>query len=188
MGFLTSLEPSISGIPCMSPSFWLGGSHVGNVPGNTSRCLHNTIHNDALYFLSIFSKCGIMPSGQSLLPYSMSYKNNTGLLDVFNYSLYITQELLMVPSENSQHTNITLVSRFFQIHFICTWSVTLIVRAIYSICSASKRWNRFCSCLPSAIVNSKAHTQFQLFGYIQLVNYIYIHGNASLLLKPLIKN
>ena len=51
--------------------------------------LHNTIHNDVLYFSSTLSKCGIAPSGRSLSPYKISYKNRMGLPDVFNYLLYI---------------------------------------------------------------------------------------------------
>ena len=45
--------------------------------------LHNTVCNDILYFLSTLSKCGIAPSGRSLSPYKISYKNRTGLPDVF---------------------------------------------------------------------------------------------------------
>ena len=88
--FLTGLAPSISSISCKSPSFWLGGVHVGNIPGNTSRYLHNMVPNNALFFSSTFSKCGVASCGKSLLPYNISYKNNTGLPDVFNYFLYVT--------------------------------------------------------------------------------------------------
>ena len=50
--FCTGLAPSTRGISCMSPCFQLGGARVGNVPGNTSQHLHNTVYNDALLFLS----------------------------------------------------------------------------------------------------------------------------------------
>ena len=90
MDFLTSLEPSTSGILCMPPTLQLGGAHIGNIPGNTSQYLYNTIHNNALYFSSKFSKCRIIPSGKSLLPYSTSYKNNAWLPDIFKYLSYIT--------------------------------------------------------------------------------------------------
>ena len=72
----------------MSPSFKLGGAHIGNVPGNISQNLYNTIHNNALFFLSTFSKWGISRSGRSFSPYDISYRNNMGLTDVFNYLLY----------------------------------------------------------------------------------------------------
>ena len=120
MDYLTSLASSTSGISCTSRSFQLGGAHVENIPGNTSQNLHNTICNNALYFSSIFTKFGIMPSGKSLWLYSRSYKNNTGLPGVFNYLSYITWEPLMVLSRNLYCTNITLVSRFFWIRFIHT--------------------------------------------------------------------
>ena len=48
MDFHTSSEPSSRGISCTSPSFWLGGTRVGSVPGNTSQYLPNTIRNDVL--------------------------------------------------------------------------------------------------------------------------------------------
>ena len=76
--FLTGLAPSLSGISCTSPSFWLGGARVGNIPGNTSQYLHNNIHNNALFFSSTFSKYGITPSGRSLSLYNIFYRNNMG--------------------------------------------------------------------------------------------------------------
>ena len=87
--FRTNLAPSTKGILCISPSFQLGGAHVGNIPGNTSRYLHNTLCNNALFFLSTFSNCRIAPSGRPLSPYNISYRNKMGLRDVFNYVLYI---------------------------------------------------------------------------------------------------
>ena len=96
--FCTGSVPSSRGISCISPSFQLGGARVGSVPGNTSWYLHNAIHNNVLYFLSILSKCGIAPSGSSLSPYKISYKNRMGLPDVFNYLLYIILEPLIVLS------------------------------------------------------------------------------------------
>ena len=86
--FLNGSASSTSGISCMYPSFWLGGMDVGNVQGNTSQYLHNTINNGALLLSFTFNKCGIGPSGKSLSLYSASYKNNTGLPNVFKYLLY----------------------------------------------------------------------------------------------------
>ena len=83
------LAPSTRGISYTSPSFQLGGAHVGNAPGNTLQYLHKTIHNNVLYSSSTLSKYGIAPSGRSLSPYRISYKNRTGLPDVFNYLLYV---------------------------------------------------------------------------------------------------
>ena len=79
MDFSTGLAPSSKGISCMSPSFQLGGAHVGNAPGNTMWYSHNIVCNDVLYFSSTFSKCGIAPFGRSLSPHKISYKNRTGL-------------------------------------------------------------------------------------------------------------
>ena len=110
--FCTGLVPSTSGISCISLSFWLGSSHVVNVPGNTSQYLHNTLHNNALFYSPIFSKCGIAPSGRSLSPYNTSYRNSTGFPDVFKYFLYVMWEPLIVPSGNLCYTSITLVDRF----------------------------------------------------------------------------
>ena len=113
MDFHTGSAPSSRGISCMSPSFQLGGACVGSMPGNTSQYLHNTVCNDVLYFSSILSKCRIAPSGRSLSPYKISYKNRMGLPDVFNYLLYIILELLIDPSGNLYLTSITLATRFF---------------------------------------------------------------------------
>ena len=115
MDFHTGLAPSSRGISCTSPSFWLGGARVGSVPGNTLQYLHNTIRNDVLYFSSTLSKCGIAPSGRSLSPYKISYKNRMGLLDVFNCLSYVILEPLIVPSGNSYLTSIMLAGRFFWI-------------------------------------------------------------------------
>ena len=112
MDFLTILASSTNSILCTSPSFQLGGAHIGSIPGNTSQYLYNTIYTNALYFSSTFSKCGIVPFSKSLSPYNISY-NNTGLPDVLNYLSYITWEPLTLPSRNSYHTNIMLVDRFF---------------------------------------------------------------------------
>ena len=101
MDFYIGLEPSTSGILYISPSFWLGGAYIVNVPMNKSQYLHNAICNNALYFSSTFSKCGIVPYSKFLLLYSISYKNNTGLSGVFKYLSFVTWELLMVPSRNS---------------------------------------------------------------------------------------
>ena len=87
--FLIGLVLSARGISCMSPSFHLGGVRIGNNPGNISRYLHNTIYNDMLFFLSIFSKYGIAPSGRSLSLYNISYRSNMGLLDIINYLPYV---------------------------------------------------------------------------------------------------
>ena len=157
MDFHTGLAPSSRGISCMSPSFWLGGAHVGSVPGNTSRYLHNTLHNDVLYFLSTLSKCGIAPSGRSPSQYKISYKNKTGLPDVFNYLLCVILDPLMDPSGNLYLTSITLAGRFFWIRIMCSTSVTYIVSPMYNICGASSRWNKFCLCLPSSMVCSKTY-------------------------------
>ena len=86
---------------------------MGNAPGNTSRYLHNTLCNNIIYFSSTLSKCGITPSGRSLSPYKISYKNKTGLPDGFNYLSYIMWDPFMDPSGNLYHTSITLVGRFF---------------------------------------------------------------------------
>ena len=171
MDFLIGLAPSMSGISCRSSGFWLGGAHIGNIPGNTSQYLYYTIYN-VPYIISTFSKCGITPSGKSLLPYNTSYRNNTGLLDIFNYISYAVWELLIVPSGNSYCTSIILLSRSFWICFMCTESVTLIISPMYSICDASRRWNRFCSWLMSAVIGSKTIEHLWLFGYIQMENYV----------------
>ena len=97
----------------MSPSFCLGGACVGSMPGNTLQYLYNTIHNDVLYFLSTLSKYRIALSGRSLSPYKISYKNSTGLPDVFNCFSYIILEPLIVLSGNSYLTSMMLVGRFF---------------------------------------------------------------------------
>ena len=138
-------------------SFWLGGARVGSVPGNMSQYLHNTVHNDVLYFSSMLSKCGIAPSGRSPSPYKISYKNKMGLPDVFNYLSYIILDPLMDPSGNLYLTSIMLAGRFFWIHIMCSTSVTHIVSPMYNVCGASRRWNRFCSCLLSAVVRSKTY-------------------------------
>ena len=148
----------------MSPSFQLGGTRVGSVLGNMSQYLHNTVCNNVLYFSSTLSKYGITPSGRSLSPYKISYKNRTGLPDVFNYLSYIMLDPLMDPSGNSYLTSITLASRFFWIRIMCSTSVTHIVSPMYNVCGASRRWNRFCSCLPSAVVRSKTYAHLMLFG------------------------
>ena len=106
-------DPLTRGISCTSPSFWLGGAHVGNTPGNTSRYLHNMVYNIVLYFSAILSKCGIAPSGRSLSPCKISYKNKIGLPDVFSYLSYVMFDPFMDPSGYLYHTSITLVSRFF---------------------------------------------------------------------------
>ena len=89
MDIHTGLASSSRGISCMSPSFWLGGFHVGNIPGKMSQYLHNTVYNNALFFLSTFSKYGIAPSGRSFSPYNTSLRINTGIPKVFNYLFYI---------------------------------------------------------------------------------------------------
>ena len=108
------------GISSISPSFQLGGAHIGNTPGNTLRYLHNMVRNIFLYFSSILSKCGIAPSGRSLSPYKISYKNKIGLPEVFNYLPYVMFDPFMDLSGNSYHTSIMLVGRFFYMHVICT--------------------------------------------------------------------
>ena len=52
--------PSTNKISYTSPSFQLGGAHIGNIPSNMLRCLYNIAYNDALYFSSIFNKCGLL--------------------------------------------------------------------------------------------------------------------------------
>ena len=166
MDFHTGLVPSTRGILCISPSFWLGGSRVGNIPGNTSWYLHNTIYNDALSFSSTFSKCQIAPSGRSLSPYNIFYRNNMGLPDVFNIFSYVMWEPLIVPLGNSYCTSIILLCRFFLIHFMCTKSVTLIISLMYSVCGALRRQSRFCSCLLSAVIHNSTYAYSWLLGYI----------------------
>ena len=172
MDFHTALVPSSTGISCTYPSFWLGGARVGSVPGNTSQYLYNTVCNNVLYFSSTLSKCGIAPSGRFLSPYKISYKNKTGLPVVFNYLLYVILDPLMDPSGNSYLTSIKLAGRFFWIHIICSTSVTCIVSPIYNVCGASRRQNRFCSCILSAVVLSKTYAHLWLFGYVQMENYV----------------
>ena len=113
MDFRMGSAPSTRGISCMTPSFQLGGARVDNALGNTLRYLHNTVHNIVLYFSLILSKCGIAPSGRSLSPYKISYKNKIGLPEDFNYLLYVMFDPFMDPSGNLYCTNITLVGRFF---------------------------------------------------------------------------
>ena len=60
MDLRTGSVPFSRGILYTSPSFQLNGVRVGNLPGKTPQYLLNTIHNDALFFLSILSKCGIL--------------------------------------------------------------------------------------------------------------------------------
>ena len=105
--------PSTRGILCTSPSFQLGGASVGNAPGNTSQYLHNMERNILLYFSLILSKCSIAPSGRSLSPYKISYKNKIGLPEVFNYLSYVMFDPFMDPSGNLYYTSIMLVGRFF---------------------------------------------------------------------------
>ena len=124
MEFYTGLVLSTRGILCISPSFQFGVARVGNVPGNTSQYLHNTIYNDAQFFSSTFSKCGITTSGRSLSPYKISYRNSMGLPDVLNYFLYVMQEPLVVKLGNSYNISTTLFGRLFWICSICTESVT----------------------------------------------------------------
>ena len=101
MDFHTGLAPSSRGISCMSLSFQLGGARVGSVPGNMSQYLHNNVRNEVLYFLSTLSKSGIVPSGRTLSPYKITYKNRMGLPEVFNCLSYIILEPLIVLSGNS---------------------------------------------------------------------------------------
>ena len=157
MDFCTGLVPSSRGILCISPSFHLGGACVGSIPGNISRYLHNTICNGVLYFSSTLSKCGIAPSGRSTSPYIISYKNKMGLPDVLNYLLCIILDPLMDLSGNWYFTSIILAGRFFWICIMCSTSVAPIVSPMYNVCGDSKRRNRFCSCLPSAVVCSKTY-------------------------------
>ena len=156
--FCMGLVPSSRGISCTSPRFWLGGTCVGSMPGNMPWYLHNTIHNDVLYFSSTLSKCGIAPFRRSPSPYKISYKNKMGLPDVFNYLLYVILDPLMDPSGNLYLTSIILASRFFWICIMCSTSVTHIISPMYNVCGASRRWNRFCLCLLSAVVHSKTYT------------------------------
>ena len=172
MDFLTGLAPSRGGILCTSPSFQLGGAHVGNIPGNKSRYPHNTAYSNVLYFSSTFSNCRIAPSGKFLSPYNTPNWKNTGLPDVINYLSYCTWELQMVPSGNSYYNNIMWVGKFFWISFICTQSVTLIIRLMYSIYSASRRWKRYYLCLLSAVLCNRTYTHSWPFGYIQILKYI----------------
>ena len=141
----------------MSPSIWLGGAHVSSVPGNMSRYLNNTIHNNVLYFSSMLSKCGIAPSRRSSSPYKISYKNRTGLPNIFNFLSYVILDSLMDASGNLYLTSIMLASRFFWIYVMCTELVTLIVSPMYNVCGAHRRQNRFCLCLTSAVVHSKTY-------------------------------
>ena len=113
MDFHMGSAPLMRGILCTSLSFRLGGACVGNAPGNTLQYLYNTVHNVVLYFSSIMSKCGITPSGRSLSPYKISYKNKIGLPEVLNYLSYVMYDPCMDPSGNLYRTSITLVSRFF---------------------------------------------------------------------------
>ena len=112
---------------------------MGNLLGNTSRYLHNTVYNDVVFFSSTFSKFGIALSGRSLSPYNLVYRNNTGLPDVINYFSYIMWELLMVPLGNSYRASIILFGRSFWIRFMCTESVTLIVSPMHNACGAFKK-------------------------------------------------
>ena len=162
--------PSTRGISCTSPSFQLGGACVGNAPGNMTWYLHNTVCNDVLYFSSTLSNCGIAPSERSLFPYKISYKNRMGLLHVFNYLSYVMWDPLMDPYGKLYRTSITLVSKFFWIRVMCTELVTLIVSPMFNVCGAHRRWNRFCLCLPSAVIHSNTYTQLWLFGFVQIEN------------------
>ena len=163
MDFCTGLAPSSRGISYTSPSFRLGGACVGGMPGNMSTYLHNTIRNDVLYFSSMLSKCGIVPSRSSLSPYTISYKKRLWLVDVFKCLLYVILEPLIVLSGNSYLTNVTLVGRFFWIHIMCTKSGSLIISPMYNNWGASRRQNRFYSCLLSAMVCSKIYVYSCLF-------------------------
>ena len=157
IAFYIGLAPSTRGILYMSPSFQLGGACMGNVPGNTSWYLHNTVCSNALFFSSTLTKYGIAPSGRSFSLYNISYKNNTGLPDVFIYLLYIMWELLIVPSGHLYHIRIILVNRLFKICVMCTELVTLIINPMYSICGALRRRNKFCSCLLSVVIYSNTY-------------------------------
>ena len=39
--FCIGSVPSMRGISCTSPTFQLGGAHMGSIPGNTSLYIHN---------------------------------------------------------------------------------------------------------------------------------------------------
>ena len=113
MDFHMGSAPSTRGILCTSPSLWLGGARVGNAPGNMLQYLHNMVRNVVLYFSLMSSKCGIAPSGRSLSPYKISYKNKIGLPEGFNYLSYVMFDPYMDPSGNLYYTSIMLVGRFF---------------------------------------------------------------------------
>ena len=89
------------GISWTSPSFRLGGVRRGNAPGNRSLYLRNRPRSAVRCYSPTLSRCGTAPSGRSFLPYSTSYKNSTGLPDVFNYASYVIFEPNVVPSGNS---------------------------------------------------------------------------------------
>ena len=102
--------------------------------------------------------------------YNISYRNNMGLPNVFNFFSYIMWEPLLVLSGNLYCTSIALVGRFFWIQFMCTESVILIISPMYSVCNASKRRNRFCLCLPSAVIHNKTYECLFFSRYIQMEN------------------
>ena len=172
--FLISSAPSTSGILCISPSFQLAGAHVGNIPGNTSQYLYNTVCNDTLFFSSTFSKCAMRRSlsfWKGFVSNNTSYKKNTRLPDVLIFFLVHYLAATNMQFRNSYYTSITLIGILFQMHFICIESVTLIVSLMYNVHGASRRWTRFCLCLPSVVIHNKTYVHSQLFGYIQMENY-----------------
>ena len=106
--FRMGSAPFTRGILWTSPSFRLGGVRRGNAPGNRSLYLHNRPRSAVRCYSPTLSRWGTAPSGRSFSPYSTSYKNSTGLPDVFNYASYVIFEPNVVPSGNSYLTSITL--------------------------------------------------------------------------------
>ena len=139
------------------PSFWLGGIHFSNAPGKKSQYHHNTVCKNAWYYLFIFNKCGIVPFGRSLLLYNTWYKKTTRLPGVFNYLSNITYSLILLPSKNLYHISIVLGSILYYIWYMCNWAIIYIVRLMYNIWGAYKRYNKLCSSLALVFVYNNAY-------------------------------
>ena len=82
--FHTGSMPSSNRMECTSPSFRFGGTYFGSCPGNTLQYLHSKSHSGPRCSSVTPSKWGTAPSGRSFFPYKTSWRNSTGLPDVFN--------------------------------------------------------------------------------------------------------
>ena len=110
--FCIGSVPHSSIIECISPSFLFGGTYFGSYPGNTSWYLHSKSHSGPQCSGDTPSKWGTAPSRISLSQYKTSWRNTTGLFNIFNYSSYFTVLPFYIPPGRSQFTIPTLAGGF----------------------------------------------------------------------------